>query len=245
MALKHKIDENAFKALSDGLKAEYKKQDDGTYVLEVEGLEDTGALKRAKEHEKELRKQAQADAKKALEELEALRAEYDEHKTKGGSKEAELEKAWQAKMAKREKELKDQVELTQSALRAQMQDSVAQSLALELAGDNAELLIPHLTRRLKADIVDGKAVTKILGPDGEVSATTMDELKKEFLSSPKFSAVVIGSKGSGGGANGTRRGSGGAHKKLSEMTATEEAIFGKENPAEYQKMLAAESGATV
>jgi hypothetical protein len=237
MALKHKLDEAAFKTLSEGLKAEYKKQDDGTYVLDVEGLEDTGALKRAKDHEKELRKQAQAEAKKALDDLNALHAEYDDHKTKGGSKEAELEKAWQAKMAKREKELTAQLDLTQNALRNTMQETVATSLAAELAGDNAEIILPHIQRRLKADIVDGKAVTKVLGPDGEVSATTIDELKKEFFTNARFAAVIVGSKGSGGGAGGSRKGSGGAAKKLSEMTATEEAQFANENPSEYQKMI--------
>ena len=244
MALAHKIDETGFKALSDGLKAEYKKQDDGTYVLDVTGLEDTGALKRAKDHEKEQRKAAETKARQLEEQMTELNEQMETLRTEKvgkGDKSAEVEKAWKEKLAKREKELTTQIEATQKALKTQMVDSVAAQMAAKLAGDNAEILIPHITKRLVADIADGKAVTKILGEDGEVSASTLQEFEKEILSSPKFSAVVIGSKASGGGANGARKGTGGAQKKLSEMSGIEEVQFAKENPEGYKQMLAAEA----
>lgn len=247
MALKFKIDQAAFDGLAEHFQKEYKKQDDGSYTLDVEGGEDTGALKRAKEHEKGLRKKAEDDLKALKDKLAEKETELEELQTdraKKGDKSAEVEQAWKKKLADREKELLGQIEATQKALRNQMEDSVASGLAAELAGDNAELLLPHLKGRLRAEIVDGKAVTKILDPEGNVSALTMDELKKEVLSSPKFSAVVIASKGSGGGAGGARKGAGGTQKKkLSEMTATEEALFARENPQEYQKMIASEQPA--
>lgn len=248
MALKHKIDEDAFKKLSKELQGEYKKNDDGDYTLDVEGLDDTGALKRAKDHEKEQRKAAEKAAKEAQAKFDELQAEMEALRTekiRGGDKVTEVEKAWQAKLAKREKELQDKVDASEKALKAQMVDAVANSMAAKLAGEHAEVLLPHIQRRLVADIVNGKAVTKIIGPDGEVSAMTLPELEKDFLSSDKFSAVVIGSKASGGGTGGQRKGASGTQKKkLSEMTATEEAIFARQSPEEYKTMIAAEGQTT-
>jgi hypothetical protein len=249
MAIKFKLkDEAEYDALPKHLRDEYKKQDDGSYVVDLEGAEDTGALKRAKEHEVAERKKAQKALKETMDkqtEIEAELAELRENKTKAADKDvAATEKAWQAKLAKREKELTDQLGSIQKALKDTLETGVASSLAAELAGDNAELLTPHLLKRLRAEIVDGKAVTRVLGEDGEVSALTPAELKKEILSSDKFAALVIGSKGSGGGAAGARKGAGGSgtKKKLSEMSATEEAQFANANPAEYQKMVAADQG---
>ena len=170
MALKAKIDESAFKKLSEELQAEYKKQDDGSYALDLDGAEDTSALK------------------------------------------------------------------------TQMVDSVAMRMATEIAGDNAEIILPHITRRLSAEVVDGKAVTRVLDADGAVSALKPEELQKEFLSNDRFSAIVVASRASGSGAGGGRKGGGATSKRLSEMSATEEAKFANEKPAEYQQMLAAEQG---
>lgn len=246
MALKHKIDEAAFKKLPKDVQAEYKKAEGSEdYVLEVEGLEDTGALKRAKEHETERRKKAEKDLKDLetkVEEAQAELAELRDTKAKAGDAVASETKKWEAKLAKREKELADANGSLQKALQDQMVANVAMSVATELAGDNAELLLPHIQKRLVAEFKDGKVATKVLGADGEVSALTTDELKKEVLSSGKFAAVVVASKGSGSGGAGSRKGAGGspATKKLSEMTATEEATFAREHPDKYKEMAAAE-----
>lgn len=122
----------------------------------------------------------------------------------------------------------------------QMVDSVASRIATELAGENAEIILPHIQRRLQADIVEGKPVTKVLDLEGSPSALSVEELQKEFLSNQKFSSIIVASKASGGGANGGRKGGGGATKKLSEMSATEEAQFANQNPEQYKQMLAAE-----
>ena len=91
-------------------------------------------------------------------------------------------------------------------------------------------------------MVDGKAVTRVLDADGAVSALKPEELQKEFLSNDRFSAIVVASRASGSGAGGGRKGGGATSKRLSEMSATEEAKFANEKPAEYQQMLAAEQG---
>jgi hypothetical protein len=245
MALKAKLDKKAYDKLSEHIKGEYKESDteEGTYVLEVDGAEDTGALKRAKEHEKEARKKAEDATKKLQEQLEELQGQLEELQNKGKSgddKVAAAEAKLKAQLAKREKELTDQLTSTQAALKAQMVDSVALRIATELAGDNAEILLPHVARRLQADIADGKAVTKVLAADGSATDLTPEGLQKEFLSNTKFSSIIVGSRASGGGAGGGRKGASGV-KKLSEMTATEEAKFANENPEVYQQMVAAEA----
>jgi hypothetical protein len=250
MALKYKIDEETYNKLSKDFKSEYKKVGD-EYVLDVEGGEDTGALKRAKDHEKASRVKAEAEANKLKEqveeiqaELEAMREKSKEGGKKGDQKDVEaLEKSWQAKLAKKEKELGDKVTSLSTLLQKQLVDSVAMTMASTLAGTNAELLLPHIQRRLAAEISDGAAITKVLGADGTPSALTVEELQKEFLSNEKFSSIVIGSKASGGSAGGRKGSGGGAPKKLSEMSATEEAKFANENPTEYRQMIEKESAA--
>lgn len=247
MALKKQIDEATWKKLSEPVQKEYKQQDDGNFVLDLEGEEDTGALKRAKDHEKEQRKEAEKLLRDAQKKLADLTEEHESLKeraqSRGDERTAAVEKAWQAKLAKREAELTEQIASAQSTLKSHLVDSVATKIASELAGENADILLPHVQRRLAADIVEGKAITKVLAADGSTSALTPDELKKEFLSSDRFAAIVVGSKASGGGAGGTRK-SGGAPKSLKEMSATEEAQFANQHPQEYQRMLAETAGTT-
>ncbi len=244
MALKHKINSAAYAKLDKIIQDEYKK-DGEDFVLDVDGLEDTGTLVRAKEHEVNRRKTAEQKVKDAEQKALDIQAELEElreAKAKGGDAVSAAEKKAAEKLAKREKELTDANAALQKALEEQMVTTVAGNLASELAGENSELLLPHLSKRLVAVYKDGKVTTAVLGADGQPSAVTLDELKKEVLSSPKFATVVVASKGSGSGGTGPRKGAGGsgAAKKLSEMTATEEATFARESPVEYQKMIAAE-----
>lgn len=244
MKLKLKITSTELDALSDSVKALYAEQDDGSYALEVEGVEDTGALKRAKDYEKQLRQTAEKAARELKDQLADINLQMEELKEasagKGGKKSSELEaleKSWKEKLANKEKELTDKLAGVQNALKTQMVDSVAMRMATDLAGENAELLLPHISRRLAADIADGKASTKVLDADGQPSALTPEELQKEFLSNTKYSSIVIASKASGGGAGGERKGGGGATKKLSDMSATEEAKFANEHPEDYKRMV--------
>ena len=244
MALKRKIDEKTFNALSDELKKEYTKQEDGSYSLETEGDEDTGALKRAKDREKEERRKAEQTARELKEKLDELTNELEELKAAPAKKKGDVdavEATWKAKLAKREKELNDQIESANNALRTHVLESTSTKIASEIAGENAEVIMPHIQKRLKVEIVDGKIVTKVLGQDGADTELSPADLQKEFLSNNKFSAIVVASKASGGGAGGGRKGGSGAPKKLSEMTATEEAQFANSNPQEYKAMLAKES----
>ncbi|WBF76910.1 hypothetical protein PSV3_00208 [Septimatrevirus PSV33] len=62
MALKKKLTKEEHAKLSDALKAEYIEDGDG-FRLDVDGDEDTGALKRAKDREAQLRKDARTESR--------------------------------------------------------------------------------------------------------------------------------------------------------------------------------------
>ncbi len=63
MALKLKLTAEEWKGLEEGLKGLYEEKD-GTYVLSIDGLEDTSGLKSALEKERKARAEFEKAAKK-------------------------------------------------------------------------------------------------------------------------------------------------------------------------------------
>tara|TARA_R110000796_G_scaffold240389_1_gene361431 strand:- start:2422 stop:3072 length:651 start_codon:yes stop_codon:yes gene_type:complete len=87
-------------------------------------------------------------------------------------------------------------------------DNAAMRVATELAdGSNAELLSDFISRRLKYH-EDG---VKVTDAQGNLTVSSLDDLKAEFKSNPKYSALLKGNQSSGGGASGGSN-SGGAAK---------------------------------
>jgi len=129
MALKVMVD--SLDDVSEGGRDLYEAHE-GKYRLKLEGLEDTGALKRAKDHEKESRKAAEVEAESLREELAAIRndneATKDADAKKNGDIEA-LDKSWGSKLAKREQELQGQIDSLNGYLRSTLIDREAVRLA--------------------------------------------------------------------------------------------------------------------
>ena len=71
MALKKKLTKAEYEKLSEHIKAEYIEDGDG-FRLDIDGDEDTGALKRAKDREAQLRREAETKLREAQEQLDAL-----------------------------------------------------------------------------------------------------------------------------------------------------------------------------
>lgn len=223
--MKFKISQDEFDKLSESLQAEYQEKD-GEYVLDLEGVEDTSALKRAKDHEKKRRQDAEKKAKELEDQLQSLQDQIDDLDNKGG-KEDNLSKKWEKKLQDREKELSDQITALKGNLQEILVDGVAKSMAAELS-DSPSLLMPHIKGRLIVDMENGKPVTKILDSDGELSASTLDEFKNEVSSNKEFAAIIRGSGASGGGAEGGKGGSG---------TKLEKPDFSKASPKEVAEYL--------
>ena len=226
--------------VDENLHALYEEAD-GKYRLKVEGLDDTGALKRAKDHEKTARKAAEDQARELKEQLEALQAQINQGKDddarKAGDIEA-LEKSWQTKLSNRENELNGTIENLQNNLKSILVDKEAVRLASELAVEgSSELLIPHIKSRLATSERDGQLVTVVNDLEGKPSALTLDELKQEFANNKAFAPVVVGSRASGGGADG---GNSGGATKFSELSEADRVAMYKENPEQYRQLRDAE-----
>lgn len=227
--LKYQLD--SVTDLDESVQGLYTEKD-GKYVLGIEGLppvEDVDGLKRKVD---ELLTEKKEAAKRAKDAEEAAARVAEESARKSGDTEA-LEKSWQEKLTKRERELQDQLDAMQGSVTSMTVDSVAAKLANDLAlPGSADLLMPHIKSRLAAEQRDGKFVTVVKDKDGKPSAFSIDDLRNEFASNPAFAPVIVGSKASGGGASGGN-GSGGAaprtvtRAQFDSFPHTQKVEFGK------------------
>ena len=236
MALKRKLTATEWQALSEDLKKEYKAEGD-SYVLD---LEDTAfdALKNEKAAEKARREKAEKD----LQDLKDAEAEKvrkaAEDKAKADGDLTALEKSWKDKAERDVAAEKEKTKAADNALRVALVDTEATKIAHEIC-TVPDLIVDKIKSRMKVEVTDGVPVVRVLSADGKPSALTVADLKKEFLDNPAYKAIIKGSNASGGGAGGGGQGGGAGHKKLSEMTATEEAKFANEHPDEYAKLVGA------
>ncbi|WP_163836866.1 hypothetical protein [Spartinivicinus ruber] len=225
----------------------------GAYRLKVDGIEDTGALKRAKEHEKTARKAAEDQARELKEQLEALQVKMNENKDADARKNGDIEalekswqdkfsnseNAWSEKLTSRENELNGTIEKLQNNLKAILVDKEAVRLASELAVEgSAELLIPHIKARLTTSERNGQLVTVVNDLEGKPSALTLDELKHEFANKAAFAPVIVGSLATGSSASSSKSSS--ATKKFSELTEAERTDLYRKDPEQYRQLRDAE-----
>jgi predicted nuclease with TOPRIM domain len=188
-------------------------------TVKAQLAEATKGLEALKAKNEELLGETKAAKAARREAEEAAKKEAEELARKSGDVQA-LEKSWQEKMAKREKELLDQTEGLTGQVRSLTVGRTATDLAAELAVQgSAKALLPHIERRLSMDIRDGKPVVVVLDVNGKPSAATVDELKKEISGDAAFAPLIVASKASGGGASGGK--GGGAAKQSVTRTAFE------------------------
>lgn len=206
MALKSKLTKEEHAKLPDAFKAEYVEDGDG-FRLDIEGAEDTGALKRAKDRESQLRKDAEKEAKELREKLEAQ--ETGDARKKGDIE--TLEKSWQGKLDTQKTEADARIAKLTAHTTRSLVDNVAQSIAAKISTAPA-LLLPHIKARLQADFEGDEPKTRVLDKDGKPSALTADELAAEFVANKDFSAIIVASKASGGAGKSSQNGGGAPNK---------------------------------
>jgi hypothetical protein len=172
------------------------------------------------EEKAEARKKAEAAA------LEAAR--------KSGDIES-LEKSWGDKLTKREQELRAELEERDRMIQRLTVDSTASRLAGELAlPGHADVLRPHIERRLAMEIRNGMPQVRVLSIDGKASALTIDDLKKEFLSNGAFAPILSGTKANGAGR--IASGSGESGKKFGDYSGDELVALRRANLDEYNRI---------
>jgi hypothetical protein len=146
------------------------------------------------------------EKRRIAERIEEAEREKDEQKTQkmiAAGRFEELSKSAQEKerlYAEKLKRIEDERALERTR-------NEAMRLATELAdGYNAELLTEFIHPRIKYN-KDGSI--SVLNAQGEETVSTLDDLKREFETSPRYKALLRGSKASGGGAQGSGSGSNG------------------------------------
>ena len=219
MALKRKITKADYDKLAADLKTEYVADGDD-YRLDLDGEEDTGALKRAKDRETQLRKDAEKKAAELAAQLDSL---TDSDAKKRGDIEA-LEKSWKEKSDKERLESETKTKALRAHIEKQLVDNVALQIATKIS-TAPSIILPHVRARLQADFDGDEPKTRVLGADGKPSALTTDELANEFVANKDFSAIMIASKASGGAGGAKRPGSGapdnGDKKDLKALTTAD------------------------
>lgn len=245
MGLKYKIEK--LEDVAEALRVHYKQDAAGGFVLDAEGIDDGAELKRAKEHEKKARQEAEAKLKDLTDkqkgdEEKARKAAEDAARAAGNV--TALEESWKKKyaddIAAEQAKWKAENESLSSDVDRLLRSDVANKIASEIAVQgSAEVLMPHILGRLKVDVRDGQRVTTVVDAKGQASALTIDDLKKEFSGNKAFLPLIVASKGSGGGAGGDTR-SGGANPAQKQVTRQ---AFDAMSPME--RMTHSKAGGTV
>lgn len=236
MAIKLKITKAEYDVLSDAMKALYKAVG-SDYQLDASDYEEPGELKRAKDREVEAARLARERAEKA----ERERDEFRDAAARKAGDITTLDKSWQKKLDDAVLVEKTRADQLNKQLQNVLVDKEAIAIAAELGGESAELLLPHITKRLQAEVDGDVAITRVLDKEGKKSALTLAELKKEISEDKRFSPIIIASRASGGGAAGGNRqptnggaGSGG-QKKFHELTGQERTDWYKRDPEGFKK----------
>lgn len=174
------------------------------------GEENAAGLKSALQKERDAVK-ATRDTLKTLEtERDELQTRIDQGADKGKADIDAINKSWQTKMDKATLEAKAASDKLNGSLRKLTVGAEARKLASEMAiPESVDLLERFIMDRLDADLDGDMPIVRVLDTDGKPSASTLEDLKKDFLADKRFSGILTGSKASGGGAGGSKPGTGG------------------------------------
>lgn len=234
MALK-KILEN-LDGLDQSLHALYKKGEDGKFHLDIED-DDAGPLRRAKEHEVNLRKLAEQESERLKGQVTDLTGQLEQARSQQNQSTQELRTSLEKDFNTRLNQSKESYEGQIGALRTVFVKDVAERLAGEIS-TVPDLLAADMAKRLQVEIIDGQPVTRVLSRDGKPSAMSLDELKQEYFTNAAYAPIMRASNGSGGGANGANKNGAGGTKALAELSTAERVKLQKERPEEFARLVA-------
>lgn len=221
--LKYKLEK--LDGLTDEQKAMYQEKD-GAFYLQIEGMpqgEDVTGLKNKLDQLLNEKKQASDTAKAEAE--KARQAQEDAAREKGDFE--SLANSFKAKIASLENEKKELSELSAKKEISKQASLIAADLA---EGPNQEIISTFIERRLRLEGDD----LKVTDEKGNLTISTVEQLKEEFRTNPKFGALVIVSKASGGGAHGADKNGGAISsnpwKRGEGFNLTEQGRILKSNP---------------
>jgi len=210
------------------------------------GEENATAIKTARDRERDAAKALRVTLKEAEDARDELQSRIDTGADKGKGDIEALTTAWNKKVEKLTKDHTAAADALKGQVRKLTVGQEARKLAAELATEEGvDLLERFILDRLDVDLDGDMPAIKVLGADGKPSASTVDELKTEFLADKRFSGILTGSRASGGGAGGSKPG-GGAFKLDAYKNADGSTNWGKVNqdniatPGVLQQVMAAQ-----
>ncbi len=218
MALKAELE--TLEGLPEPVAKEYKevaRGDKKVFILDLDGddlpdeIPAKQALRKARDHERKGRSEAEKKAKDHETRIEQLQTEIDEMR-RGNIPKADVDKlegSWKEKLNKQKEGYESQIGARDKTLQNLLVDTVATRMAAEISvSGSADLILPHIKNRLTTELVDGQFVTRVLDKDGKPSALSIEELQKDITTDKRFAPIIKGSKASGGGASGGGGGEG-------------------------------------
>lgn len=208
MALKNRITKTAYDKLSDDLKEHYEADGDKHFKLEVEGLEDTGALTRALDRAKETATE-QADEIKTLK--KDNKALTDAAGDGGAADVQRLTRQHERKVASLTEEHTTTLKGRDAFISKTLIDSQATALATAIS-TVPSLMADHVKKRLSVDFTGAEPKLVILDKDGKPApALTIDTLKAELLTVAELKPILRGSQATGSTATTQARQAGNAN----------------------------------
>lgn len=146
-------------------------------------------------------KKAKNKAREELEQKERIKLEK-------AKKDGDYEQLLKSSEKERSDLLNKYTELTSKISQEKIRNE-SLKIATELADShNADILSEFISKRLK--YTDDEV--KVLDSNGELTVSSVEELKREFQNSDKFKSLLRGSKASGGNAQGSGKST--EHKSL-------------------------------
>lgn len=236
--MKYKISKTEFDALSEDLKNEYNL-DGESAVLKIEG-DDAPTFEKITtlENKKKIAEEHQHKANLRLQDAENRAAKLQKDLENAGGNKEQLEKIKADHAAEIEK-LRNEREAEAAKVKGDRDTALVKEEANKFASSHfvqapygSAFISAEMAKRLTVEEVNGVPVVRVQNADGTPSTASLADLQKEFLDNKEFSPIIKGKAGSGGGAI-SGQGGGATKKSLSEMSATEEAAFEREDPEAY------------
>lgn len=191
--MKFKISKAEWDALSDEQKALYNAKGD-SYQMKIDGLPDVEGMQA--KLDKLLDEAKQAKAAKAEAEQKAA-ADADAAARAKGDVEA-LDKSWSDKLAAANQTAEALKQKYHGQISKLLVENEAAALSARLFGKKAGLLQHHVTARLALEENEnGEFKTRVLDANGKPSASSIDDLYKEFAGNETFKDEIVTTKAAG------------------------------------------------
>lgn len=198
MPLKYRLTKAAYDKLDDDKKGLYK-DDDGSFILDVDGVEDAGEMRRARDREKQKRADVEAERdelKSTINELTEENSTLKAGRTGKDTDIAKLEAAWKKKVEDAEADRDEKVGKATDTVKKMMVESAASRLAGEIS-TAPKVMQRHIMDRLTVDYDGDEPALVVLDASGKPSRMTVEDLGKEFVADKDYSAIIVGSKARG------------------------------------------------